>query len=461
MNELQLKFVIHNEVLLITTKAESDDFMLTRFYSVKDLILVRNEQNEIQTDFQPLIDLIVNTVSTKSWVENGGNGVVCPYQFRDRCLLAINQTQVVHEMIDDLLASLRHWAPDEGKDAAELHLPKLSKRAAPTTGPAGSQTSAFSPPDNFRILTPETAATAESQMAAGNEDSSGEAKIRKTLGSPTEIDFKETPLKDVIEYLKDRHKIEIQLDAAGLKDAGVDPETPVTKHLSGISLRAVLRLLLDELQLKCIIHHDVLLITSPQKADSDDFMSTIIYPVKDLVLVRNANGEIEADFQPLQDLITNSVAAKTWQDNGGNGTISTYQFKDRCLLVIDASPEEHEQIAVFLAALRRCGAAKAKKGGELQLSQRLKTPMPPRSVAPTAHSASSPPPAAGGGYFWRPSLSPNLVQQPAHGHIQLAGRSHTCRRRSARIEFTRSWRMSGACLACSTKLAWSEMCTSS
>src|SRR5208283_234882 len=111
-----------------------------------------------------------------------------------------------------------------------------------------------------------------------------EKKIEEALKQPTQIEFVETPLKDVIDYLKDLHHIEIQLDGPALKEAGVDESTPVTKNLKGISLHSALKLLLDELQLKYVIHNEVLLITSPAKAESDEYMTTKVYPVADLVL---------------------------------------------------------------------------------------------------------------------------------------------------------------------------------
>ena len=82
--------------------------------------------------------------------------------------------------------------------------------------------------------------------------SPAEKKIEEALKQPTQIEFVETPLKDVVDYLKDLHHIEIQLDSAALKEAGVDESTPVTKNLKGISLRSALKLLLDELQLKYV-----------------------------------------------------------------------------------------------------------------------------------------------------------------------------------------------------------------
>ena len=52
--------------------------------------------------------------------------------------------------------------------------------------------------------------------------SASEARIKQVLDSPTQIEFVETPLKDVVDYLKDLHHIEIQIDTEALKKAGVD-----------------------------------------------------------------------------------------------------------------------------------------------------------------------------------------------------------------------------------------------
>jgi hypothetical protein len=54
------------------------------------------------------------------------------------------------------------------------------------------------------------------------------------------------------------------------------------------------------------------------------------------------------DFSLLIDLITNTVAVKTWADNGGTGTVSRY---DR-MLVISQTQEVHAQVEQLLAELR-------------------------------------------------------------------------------------------------------------
>ena len=64
-----------------------------------------------------------------------------------------------------------------------------------------------------------------------------------------------------------------------------DESTPVTCNLSGIPLRSALEIILDELQLKWTIHHDVLMITSPTKAESDEYLHTKCYDVTDLLAI--------------------------------------------------------------------------------------------------------------------------------------------------------------------------------
>ncbi len=120
--------------------------------------------------------------------------------------------------------------------------------------------------------------------------SPGRKKIEEALKQPTQFEFVETPLKDVVDYLKDLHQIEIQLDVAALKEVGVEDSTPITKNLKGISLRSALKLLLDELQLKYVIHNEVLLITSPAKAESEEYLTTKVYPMPDLVLPIKHSG---------------------------------------------------------------------------------------------------------------------------------------------------------------------------
>jgi hypothetical protein len=207
-------------------------------------------------------------------------------------------------------------------------------------------------------LPPPTRSTgypANSPTQLSGDESPAERKIRAALLQPTQIEFVETPLKDVVDYLKELHHIEIQLDTAALKEAGVDESAPVTKNLKGISLRSALKLLLDELQLKYVIHNEVLLITSPAKAESDEYMITKAYPVGDLVVPQG--GEF-ANFEPLKETLTSIVAPKTWTDNGGTGDLREMVVGNRLMLVLSQTQEVHEQIEQTLEMLRKAGGLK-------------------------------------------------------------------------------------------------------
>ena len=176
-----------------------------------------------------------------------------------------------------------------------------------------------------------------------------ERKIREALAQPTQIEFVETPLKDIVDYLQDLHHIPIQFDAGALKEAGCDESTQVTKNLKGISLRSALRLLLDEKQLKYVVHNEVLLITTEAKAGSAELMETRVYPVADLVRPQR-DGSL--DLQPLKDVLTATVATNTWRENGGSGNLSGIVVGDRPLLVVRQSQQVQEEIENTLNLLR-------------------------------------------------------------------------------------------------------------
>ena len=143
--------------------------------------------------------------------------------------------------------------------------------------------------------------------------------------------------------------------------------------------------LLDDLQLKYVVHDGVLMITSPSKAESDEFMQTRVYIVDDLVLPIGAGRAsqtelgMQADFQPLQDLLTQTVATKTWQENGGNGSTSTMIVNNHCALVQSQTEEVHEQVVDMLENLRRAGGLPSREPKlNTKAAQAAATPVAPQ-----------------------------------------------------------------------------------
>jgi hypothetical protein len=112
----------------------------------------------------------------------------------------------------------------------------------------------------------ESAAAAREPAEVASSAKTAEAAILKALEEKTVVEFVETPLQDAFEYLQKKHKIEIQLDKKALDDAGLGTDTPMTRSLKDVSLRAALRLLLKEYDLTFVIDNEVLLITTIDEA---------------------------------------------------------------------------------------------------------------------------------------------------------------------------------------------------
>jgi hypothetical protein len=109
-----------------------------------------------------------------------------------------------------------------------------------------------------------------------------EEKIRSALSKPTTVEFLDLPLEDCITFLKEYHNINIWIDRATLTDEGVALDQPITLKLGGVTLRSVLKLLLEPAQLTYVIEDEVMKITTSTKAGEK--LQTRVYPVGDLVI---------------------------------------------------------------------------------------------------------------------------------------------------------------------------------
>jgi hypothetical protein len=216
-----------------------------------------------------------------------------------------------------------------------------------------------------------------------------ERKIESALASPTPpIEFVETPLKDVVEYLKDSAHIEIQLDTAGMKDAGIDAEQPVTKNLRGVSLASALNMMLDAMELRWEIHDEILLITTPKRLA--EHRTTRLYVVSDIIPAGGKDGKSQDDYSTLIDLISATVAPQSWERKNGSGSIkgatlggpNVLAYSAPHKLVLEPAPElsgakvlsvsatyqVHRELAEYLANIRRIH----KGGGAAQDSHKTR-----------------------------------------------------------------------------------------
>ena len=198
--------------------------------------------------------------------------------------------------------------------------------------------------------------------------------IEAALAKPMQCEFVETPLKDVVEYLQDVAHVQMYLDSAALKEAGIDDSAPITCNLRGLQFEKVLNLVLDSQKLKWTIHHDVLYITSSTKFECEELFETRALDVADLVVYQDETGKKFEDYSPLVDMITAAIDPKSWLDNGGAGTIQGQSLGTAKVLVVTHRYDVQKKVSALVAEIRAIAAKKS--GDDLPYRERPKAGQP-------------------------------------------------------------------------------------
>ena len=142
-------------------------------------------------------------------------------------------------------------------------------------------------------------------------------------------------------------------------------------------MKSALRLMLRMVGLTYVIKDDVLLITTPEQAESE--LETRVYPVGDLVIPPEANmaappngsqpGSVpeanvpdgaQADFDSLIDLITSTAKPTSWDAVGGPGSIRA--LSNNLTITISQTQEVHEEIENLLEQLRQASRESGGRG---------------------------------------------------------------------------------------------------
>jgi len=156
-----------------------------------------------------------------------------------------------------------------------------------------------------------------------------EAALIKALSSTISVDFDKNTFKEVMSYLGDKTGINIFPDAASLKEAGVEYDSPVTFKASKVTLRTVLKKVLGDLGLTYVIVEGNIQIIHPDR--TKDYLVARAYPVQDLIApfdMRWGPGANRVQMAQqaglLMQLIMNTIEPGSWQgvSERGYGTIS-------------------------------------------------------------------------------------------------------------------------------------------
>lgn len=236
-----------------------------------------------------------------------------------------------------------------------------------------------------------------------------EKQIEESLSNKISLHFEDTPLIEVIRYVRTATGTNVAIDLPAIEEEGVTTNTLVTIDVDNIMVQSALNLILEPLNLGYSIENEVLKITS--KLQQQGKMVAAAYPVADLVVrMRSQNrepsnvftsnlfnadaqmsvssvggpqnsgmfqvgsgaqsqspfmmgggsgmnaqlsgsGQEQFEFDTLVDLLTSVVEPDSWQEVGGLGTIRSNETT--LSLVIRQTQQVHREISDLLDQLRR------------------------------------------------------------------------------------------------------------
>jgi len=191
------------------------------------------------------------------------------------------------------------------------------------------------------------------KMRKGEELSEKEKAILKALNEPIKAQWRNSALRDVIEYLATVSGQTLFIDKRALEDENLTEESPVSFFAPReVTMRTALRKILQDLNMTYVVKDQVIYITSQRRAR--DMMVTKTYYVGDLTTGLGTFGN-PLQFGPLiaaqqemenarmiMEMIKEQVDPASWQGNGGSGTI-TYSPLNKAF-IIRQSAEVHSLI---------------------------------------------------------------------------------------------------------------------
>jgi type II secretory pathway component GspD/PulD (secretin) len=147
---------------------------------------------------------------------------------------------------------------------------------------------------------------------------SRERLIEQQLYKPVTLNFKDTPLSQVIQDLKEMSGVNVVADKSSLEEAGILMDKPLDLQVENISLKSALNILLQQIHLTYVVKDEVLLITTEDNAKGK--LKRVTYPVADLVVpVDNQTLPVSASITKYLDMHY-SFAQPQW----GNGSTTPY-----------------------------------------------------------------------------------------------------------------------------------------
>lgn len=161
------------------------------------------------------------------------------------------------------------------------------------------------------------------------------------LAESVTVDFSDSSLREVLEWLRDKRKLVVLLDKDALSKIGVLPSDPISDRLDGAPIYLLLNRL-RSLNLDWYYEDDILHITSREAAEDRD--TTIPYHLGDLI-------DADYDLESIQDVLESTVAPNSWSSVGGAGAVSFLGD----VMFVRQTDQLHREVRGLLAGLRSHG----------------------------------------------------------------------------------------------------------
>lgn len=176
--------------------------------------------------------------------------------------------------------------------------------------------------------------SAQFQLQAPSEN------ILDALKQNVEVDFFETPLQDIADFIAQQYEIQVKLDIAALAEMGLAEDQPITYTVQGVSLANFLDRALRQHDLDYVVDGPLMILTSPDVANVS--METKVFDVGDLLI-----GDF--DEQRLEDAIRSLTVSGDWVSIAGEGGV--LQITNGQLIVVQTQ-RGLRAIESFLQQLR-------------------------------------------------------------------------------------------------------------
>lgn len=166
--------------------------------------------------------------------------------------------------------------------------------------------------------------------------------VEDKLEVPTDLQYLDTPLGDVLIDLELRHKLDMELDERALTADGLSSETPISLSLKGAPLVKALDEILEPHGLTWILCDGLVVITTKTAAETKEMIR-----VYSLAALREAAGEI--DVENLQETIRYQTGFESWLDGQDVETAEVNVVSNT--LVVRHIWRIHRQVALVLQEL--------------------------------------------------------------------------------------------------------------